>query len=40
MPYTGTDIDADRYHPLGISIAVVEKLMENYLGGRHILYTD
>ena len=38
--YTGTNIDYATNDPLGISGAIVKKMMEPYMDKGHILYTD
>ena len=38
--YTGKNTDIDAKDPLGISGAIVKKMMSKYLGQNHILYTD
>ncbi|XP_050717184.1 piggyBac transposable element-derived protein 4-like [Eriocheir sinensis] len=38
--YTGTPVDIPQGDPLGVSGAVVKKMMERYIGKGHILYTD
>ncbi|KAK4307024.1 hypothetical protein Pmani_021186 [Petrolisthes manimaculis] len=41
--YTGTNIDipvVDKKDPIGMSGAIVKKMMADYLGRGHILYTD
>lgn len=38
--YTGTDVDIPKNDPLGISGAVVKKMMGDYMGKGHVLYTD
>lgn len=41
--YTGTDVDIPKVNkndPLGMSVAIIEKMMAPYLGKGHVLYTD
>ena len=38
--YSATDVDIPKNDPHGFSGAVVKKLMDRYLGGNHILYTE
>ena len=38
--YTGSDIDIPTNYPLGVSGAIVKKMMDPYMGKGQILYTD
>ena len=38
--YSGTSVDINTHDELGFPTAVVKKLIDQYYGGNHILYSD